>query len=530
MHRYRFALPVLLVALLVASPAVAQSGGLGRVEFPNSGAVEAQDAFIRGLLLLHSFEYEDAAEAFREAQQIDPDFAMAYWGEAMTYNHPIWQQQDREAALAALDRLGATPEERYSKTGSEREVAWLRTLEVLYGEGDKRERDHAYATALGELAETWPDDDEAHAFHALAILGTCHDGRDFVRYMQAAAIVEEVYERNPEHPGALHYLIHSYDDPIHAPLGLRAAELYSEVAARASHALHMPTHIFFALGMWDEAVELNEQSWQASLERRERKGLGAEARGYHARIWQHYAMLQQGRHGAAREMLAELAADLGGEAGGPRLRGAVTSMRAQAVVAGDLASAEIAADIEASGGRDVTDAYADLVAALARGDRASAEAAAGRVEAALNERDDPGAPSETRIVWLESRAHLAAADGDVDTALGMLAEAAEIEDATPFMFGPPGPVKPAHEAMGDVLSSAGRHEEALEHYRRALERTPGRSLTLLGIARSATELGRLDLAMRTYEELAAHWDEADSDRPELQEIRGGGATSEAGAR
>src|SRR5690606_18685322 len=171
---------------------------------------------LRGLLMLHSFEYEDAREAFQEARRLDPAFAMAYWGEAMTHNHPIWQEQDRDAALEALGRLAPTPEERYAKAPTDREKDYLWTLDVLFGEGSKEARDFAYADALAELANAYPDDLDAAAFYALAILGTAHDGRDFATYMQAAAVAEEVFAANPRHPGAAHYLIHAYDDPVHA--------------------------------------------------------------------------------------------------------------------------------------------------------------------------------------------------------------------------------------------------------------------------------------------------------------------------
>ena len=164
----------ILLFLLLALPAVAQST-LGETTFANSGAVEAQEPFLRGTLLLHSFEYDDARDAFREAQAIDPTFAMAYWGEAMTHNHPVWMRQDRDAAREVLARLDA-------QTGVEmtpREQMYLNTLDVLFGDGDKVSRDDDYAVAMGRLAREFPDDLDARAFHALAILGTAHEGRDF---------------------------------------------------------------------------------------------------------------------------------------------------------------------------------------------------------------------------------------------------------------------------------------------------------------------------------------------------------------
>src|SRR5262245_40808000 len=184
------------VAATSASPG--RSEGLGRIDFPNSGPRAAQAAFVRGVLLLHSFEYVDAAEAFREAQALAPDFALAYWGEALTHNHPIWQEEDRETARAVLARLAPTPAERAAKCGDERERALLRSVETLFGDGTRAERARAYEACLAALSTRHPDDLELAAFHALAILGTATQGREVPTYMRAAAVAEEVLERAPD--------------------------------------------------------------------------------------------------------------------------------------------------------------------------------------------------------------------------------------------------------------------------------------------------------------------------------------------
>jgi hypothetical protein len=260
---------------------------LGVIDFPTSGSASAQPLFIKGVLLMHSFEYDDAREAFIEAEKADPSFAMAYWGEAMTFNHPVWQRTSPDQARAALAKLAATPEARRAKAPTEREKDWLGAVEKLYGSGDassastslsasKLARDLAYADAMKRMVEKYPADDEVKAFYALALLGTSHGGRDVAIYMRAAAIVEQVYARNPQHPGAAHYLIHAYDDPIHAPLGLRYADAYSKIAPAASHALHMPSHIYVAMGMWDESASINERSVKAADLRRACGCLGCD--------------------------------------------------------------------------------------------------------------------------------------------------------------------------------------------------------------------------------------------------------------
>ena len=303
------------VSAVPVTSAVAQDR-LGTLTFPNSGAPAAQAAFLRGALLLHSFEYQDATRSFKEAQRIDPSFAMAYWGEALSYTHPVWNQQDLTAARAALGRLGPTPEARRAKAGTPREQAYLETVEILYGEGSKPHRDTLYAAAMERLARAYPDDDEAKAFSALALLGLNQGERDVWSYVRAAAVAQQVFERNPDHPGAAHYLIHSFDDPTHAPLGLKAARAYSRIAPDAAHAQHMTSHIFVALGMWDDVVAANEQAMRVTERQMGRSPVGCR----HYNEWLEYGYLQQGRLKDAARLLEECRADV------ERQRGAAGSL------------------------------------------------------------------------------------------------------------------------------------------------------------------------------------------------------------
>src|ERR1051325_7126344 len=208
-------------------------GQYGHVVFANSGSPAAQKDFLEGLALLHDFEYPAAADAFRRAQTTDPAFAMAYWGEAMTYNHPVWMQQDLSAGRAALQKLASTSAERVAKAKTEREKAYLRAADVLYGEGSKFDRDLLFEKAMAKLHADYPGDVDGTAFYGLAILGTAHAGRNTATYMRAAGVLEEAWIDHREHPGLVHYLIHCYDDPDHAPLGLRAARIYARIAPDA---------------------------------------------------------------------------------------------------------------------------------------------------------------------------------------------------------------------------------------------------------------------------------------------------------
>ncbi|MEP6637290.1 MAG: hypothetical protein ABJB97_11250, partial [Acidobacteriota bacterium] len=295
-----FALTFLLLVLYTASAFAQQD--YGEVAFVNSGPEAAQANFLHGLAQLHNFEYDDAAEHFRKVQQIAPNFVLAYWGEAMTKNHPLWHEEDVSSARLILKRLAVTPEARLAKSLTEREKLYLQSAEVLFGEGSKAERDRRYESVLGELHRKFPDDVDATSFYALAILGTAEQGRDFATYMRAAAVLEEIFPQHPRHPGVVHYLIHSYDDSVHAPLGLRAARIYAKIAPEAGHAQHMTSHIFLALGMWDDEVKANETAVAVVNRLRQKAGRPPAMCG-HYNEWLEYGYMQQGRIADARRVL-----------------------------------------------------------------------------------------------------------------------------------------------------------------------------------------------------------------------------------
>ena len=465
-----------------AGPAVVHVDGLGSLTFPNSGNASAQTPFMRGVLLLHSFEFEPAAEAFREAQAADPSFALAYWGEAMTYNHPLWRQQDRDAALAALGRLGATPAERAAKAPTDREKAYLATVETLYGDGSKQERDQAYMRAMADLSGRFPDDMEARAFYSLAILGSRDGSRDFATYMRAAAVAQPVFDANPDHPGAAHYLIHAFDDPIHAPLGLPAARKYSAIAPRAAHAQHMTSHIFVAMGMWNDVVAAN-------IRARDTQDADSMEHGGHANVCGHYSSWLQYGHlmlGQAAEAAALLDACHArmSESPSEEEQGYFLSMRARQILDTEdwsLASrwtwTPPAGDEPGAARRRFNYEWANAFAAIRQGDAAPARALAARA----------GADDQTRIAADELGGLVAIAAGRTDEGLSILRAAATAEDALPFEFGPPRIVKPTHELLGEELLKAGRTAEAHAAFTRASERTPGRSLVTRGLEQSAPQ-------------------------------------------
>jgi len=488
---------------------------LGVLDFPNSGAAAAQDAFSRGVMLLHSFEFDDAHSAFLEAQAIDSGFAMAIWGEAMTFNHPLWAQQDREAALKVLAKLGP----RGSLQVSEHEQRYLDAAATLYGEGSKQQRDIAYMEAMRSIHDDYPDDLEAAAFYGLSILSSVYE-RDFRTYMKAASILEEVFAKQPQHPGAAHYLIHSYDDQVHAPLGLRAARAYNKIAPSASHAQHMVSHIYTSLGMWDEVVTANQNAVRVSEDSMRRAGKPIANRSKHALSWLHYALLQQGRVEEAVESMRVMRDDLT-EVRNGRQQYHNTLMRSIYIIEAPLAEQILttqdtsefnlddkAVETFASGFRYVS--MNDIDSARYELESLQKNIAAAKVlSVAEGLHEDDNATSEdgykiATIFARELQALLEFKNGNSGAALELLAEAAAVENGRPMEYGPPYISKPCSELMGEMLLTLNRPAEAIAHFEKALERNSGRTLSLLGLARALEAAGDA-AAKETWQVLENSW-------------------------
>ena len=443
-----------------------QPGRLGTITFPTSGSPGAQGDFIRGVLYLHSFEYDEAAEEFRKAQQKDPGFVMAYWGEAMTHTHPIWNEQDLPAARAALTRLGPTPAARAARASTPRERAWLEAVEILYGEGSKPRRDTLYQAAMARVAADYPDD-EATTFHALAIMGLSQAVRNVDAYMRAGALALPVFQRNPDHPGAAHYVIHAFDDPTHAILGLDAARAYSVIAPGAAHAQHMTTHIFLALGMWPEVISQNiiasgpdRSQWQPG----------------HYTYWLHYGLLQAGRVDEAAALLDTLKTHAGPSSSVGR-RATLALSRAHQVITGERwTDPTLAWTLDLDGAwptARAADGFARGFAAIKRGDLAQATAIATATRALPG---GTGLASVPVLIARELEASLARARGDKVEAERMLRAVIGEAGALPAEFGPPDFVKPPLELLGEWLREDGRADEAHSALEAAAAITPGRLL------------------------------------------------------
>lgn len=500
-----FLIALVFSLLFAGSPA---KGRYGHVDFANSGSPAAQTDFHDGLALLHDFEYRAAADAFRRAQAADPSFAMAYWGEAMTFNHPIWMQQDLKGARAALTKLAPTPAERRARAKTDREKEYFDTVEVLYGEGSKEARDFRYEDALAKLHARYPDDVDATAFYGLAILGTAHRGRDIPTYMRAAGVLEQAWINHREHPGLLHYLIHSYDDPTHAPLGLRAARLYAKIAPDAGHAQHMTSHIFLALGMWPETVDANIAAIAAVDRELKAKGKNAVVCGHYP-SWLGYGYLQLGQKDKARGALGLCRAAFESQANmehpghsmdpDESLSGSFANMRLRYLLdTGDWTGemARVTLPRTAGVGARLDFVFAQVMSEIMQRHSAPARLALAELEVIGREvieietkrgDSDPSYRVRPEILLLEARGLLAELEGDLAGAERLLRQAIGLEEKLPIAFGPPIIDKPTHELLGEFLLRRNRKDEARSEFAKALARTPGRRLARQGFEASSTQ-------------------------------------------
>ena len=542
------------IVAVIALSAGAQESKLGRVEFPTSGSEKAQAHFLRGLAALHSFWYEEALEAFQESTKVEPDFAMGYWGEAMTYNHPLWSEQDITAARQVLAKMKESPKL------TERERAYLNAVKLLYGEGDKRARDAAYSAAMEKIYRAYPDDLDAAGFYSLSLLGLVRaEDKGYRLQAKAGAIALDIYQKNPNHPGAAHYIIHAFDDPEHAILALPAARRYADIAPEAHHARHMPSHIFLQLGMWPEAAASNLSAWESSDAWMKRKKLSPNVRDYHSLHWLLYAYLQQGRYKEAEQLLNLMKQVMSESTYDNKLRPGYYENNYAAMAAAFVIETErwnLATDLfpeskaapatseqsamspsqGSHGGHGATPAPAGNAAATVRASSANlmlplfvrglaAAVKGGAIEqsmAGLETLRADNVPARTTMVTirtLEISALSASMKKDHDKAIELMKKATGLEEEMSAPYGPPNLVKPTHELFGEILLRAGKPAEAAEQFKVALLRQPNRARSLLGAARAAAQTGNQSGALTAYATLIEQWKQADDGLLELREAR-----------
>ncbi|MFT4663472.1 MAG: tetratricopeptide (TPR) repeat protein [Polaribacter sp.] len=498
---------------------------LGEIHFKTTGAEEAKPFFEKGLLLLHSFEYEDAREEFLKAQEIDSTFAMAFWGEAMTYHHSLWQKQEQDKGLAALNKLAPTTEARLAYVKTDLEKDFLKAIENLFGEGTKYERDLAYKNQMEQLTAKYPENHEVAAFYAISLLGASRNGRDEELYGKSARIAQGIIKENPNHPGALHYLIHSYDDPEHAHMAKAAADKYSKVAPDAAHALHMPSHIYVALGSWNNVVESNIASWNASVKRLEKKNIKGKDKSYHALNWLQYGFLERGEVESAT-MLLQRMKNYATETSTKVARSYLVAMKGAHLVetndwTSEWANIEVAIEdlnltkkagyyfiegMKAYHQKDKEQLNAMIkeiktdrdVAKFNLGDKGfSMCSTAGFANKPPNQLD----VDMVHIMEMELMAYLATLNGDKKTAAQLFEEATTLDEDLKYSFGPPLILKPVHEAYGEWLLENNQVEKALTVFDQSLNRYPRRLRSLKGKKAAAALLNKENVVAAVEEEL-----------------------------
>ena len=506
----RTAALLMIPGLLVLSPrpAEAQFENVGSFAFPTSASAEAQLHFLRGAAFLHSFGWIQARGEFHAAQEIDPDFAMAFWGESLAYNHPLNSQMDAADPQRALKRLAPTRAERLAKAPTEREKGFLNAVEILWGEGDHVERRAGYRDAMNRLYEQYPNDTEVAAFYALSILSASAATRELTPRLnvRAGTISLNLFEHNPDHPGAAHYTIHAFDHPMLAPLSLEAAYRFSEIAPAVAHAIHMPTHIFIQHGMWDRVSGNNESAYTAARELWRPDDPMGDA--VHPLDWGQYGDLQLGDYPKARlwiDRLESMAFEGHFLEGGPR--GAPGQARATSTV--PLLKARYVVETEKWEVRPITDESSmhELLATGMSAARTGDQATVAQAEAALREMAErgPNGDRNANIMAKEVGALLHAGMGHAGVATGLMDEAQAIVDAGAAPRGAASPVKPVYELYGEVLLDLDRPADAIEKFETSLLRLPNRPRSLLGLARAYARTGDREMAAEAYKQLTDVW-------------------------
>ena len=532
MHRL---LIVILSSLLLAAPALAQHEqhavgspdevGSAHVRFETSCAPATTDEFNRGVALLHSFWFPQAAAAFEGVLKADPACAIAHWGIALSHwGNPFGglktppQVERGRAAIDAAQQTGSpTPRER----------AYIGAAAALFTSaepGTQRARTVAYEQGMERVTREYPEDMEARILYALAVNQTAvPTDKTYAQQLKAAGILEPLFMDHPSHPGLAHYIIHAYDHPPLAEKALDAARRYASLAPAVPHALHMPSHTFTRVGYWRESIETNRRSAEAA---RKSSTAGEEL---HALDYQTYAYLQLAQDDEARRVL-EVALTLAGSAEGIAIGATGAGAFAAAAIPARYALergawTEAAALPVRSASTPFTEAMTHFARALGAARSGAPKAAAADIARLAELRDRLVAQPDA--YWAEqvdiqrrvALAWVAFAEGRHDEGLTQMRAAAEAEDGTDKAAISPGPLAPARELLGYMLLEAGQPKAALAEFETAVAKEPNRFRGLYGAGRAAEATGDLDRARQHYSQLIEVVGEGASDRPELRHIR-----------
>ena len=512
-----------IVALLSISTAGAQGPEkIGRVKFPISCAAAVQKPFERGVALLHSFWYLEAAKAFTEIAQADPDCAIAYWGLAMTNWTQIWSPPQPAALKRGWE---AVEKARAATARTPKERDFVAAAEAFFKDGDKtdhRTRALAYGRAMEQMAQRYPDDIEVLAFYALSLQAVA-DPKDktYASQKRSAELAEKIFVSEPDHPGAAHYMIHGYDYPPLAQQGLPAARRYALFAPSVPHALHMPSHIYVLLGMWPDTVRSNIAAAAAE------KARGNPDDHMHALDYLVYGYLQMAQDVEAKKVVDEaraIMADLAAkkyDSGRPTAHFAMAAIEARwALERGQWAEA---AAIDPRPNRfphtESMVYLARAIGAARTGNGARARADVDRLAALKDSMKDAYWAEQIEIQRRAAAAWAARAEGKAEEGFALMRSAVELEASTEKHNITPGPIVTARELLGDMLLEANQPGPAAEAYEASLRVAPNRFKALHGAARAAERAGDRERAKTYYGKLLATAGAADTPRPELQEAK-----------
>ena len=513
---------------------------LGKVSFEASCSSNSSSKLRQGLGWLHSFEYDQAARTFTQAAAADPNCAIAYWGVAMSYYHPLWappSPAELEKARAALAKARA------AKAGTKREQDYIAAAGAFYDESDRldhKTRALAYSAAMADLHKRYPQDREAAVLYALSLVaaGTMDKDPTFAKEKEAGAILNQVLASEPDHPGVAHYLIHSFDYPALAELALPAARRYAGIAPASPHAQHMPSHIFVRLGLWEEAIKSNLASEAASRAFAKAQGLpGSSSERLHAMDYLAYGYLQTGQDARAERVLADLNAIERADPPVFSVAYAATAIPARLALERrrwkEAASLDLAdnvrnlAPLDSFKWGEAHVHFARAVGAARSGDSGAARLEVAKLKAAEQGLEiAPGAYDWRTQVAIErqiAEAWLANAERRNDDAVRLMRAAADLDDATEKHPVTPGALLPAREQLGELLLELGRPAAALAEYEASLARAPRRLLGLYGAARAAKLAGETAKSQAYFVQLAQLTKEGDDSRTEVREARASAA-------
>src|SRR5215470_7497565 len=509
-----------------ADPRTGTPEKLGRVLFKTSCSPEAQKQFERALAMLHSFFFPETIKAFSAIPEADPSCAIAYWGIAISQRpNPLVGPFDAATLRRGLDAI-----EKGEAIGpkTERERHWLAALKEFYKNYDTVDQDtrtQNYEKAMEALAKKYPDDVEAKVFWALALNET-FDHKSMDPLVKAIQILEPLDRKYPDHPGITHYLIHSYDFAPIAKRGVPFANKYAKIAPSAPHALHMPSHIYSMVGMWEASIAANERTIAASNEYAARAKLeGIDGAIPHSWDFMQYAYLQMGQDGKAKALMDEVA--LTKKIYSPRY---VTECGAAAVAVRYMlerqdwkgaAGLEVLDFVTAPQARSLT-YFGRAMGAARSGDVTAAQADIDRlkeVRAALEKASQPYWAGQTEVQILAAQAWAAQAQGDKAEALKFMGAAADLEDASEKHVAMENRLYPMRELLGDMLMLDGQEREALKEYETSLKNAPMRLRGFYGAAKAAEASGDAKKAREYSDKLASLTKNADSDRPELTGVK-----------